>query len=179
VVIDVLPRAAPAAAAVWTTAVQSVETVTPHRDPDRMTTPDALVPIPATAAWDRHGRQPLRRIRGLRLRELLVLILLRHQAPMTIAALVAAVEACGFGIDGRTGKVVSDQLRYELARGRVRRVGRGVYVAGSVTRQARWRMQRRIAALRADTATTISSTPVVTDTADRPLPGCATHCSQP
>lgn len=62
---------------------------------------------------------------------------------MTIAALVAAVDARGFRIQGRAGKVVSDQLRYELARGRVRGVGRGVYAAGAVTRQGRWRMQRR------------------------------------
>ena len=105
---------------------------------------------PPTAAHDAHGRQPRRRIRGLRLRELLVLILLRHAAPMTVGALVAAVDARGFHIQGRAGKVVSDQLRYELARGRVRRAGRGLYVAGTVTRQARWRMQRRISALCAD-----------------------------
>lgn len=86
---------------------------------------------------------------GLRLRELLVLILLREAAPMTIAALAAAVEARGFRIEGRAGKVVSDQLRYELARGRVRRLGRGLYVVDTVTRQARWRMERRIAALHA------------------------------
>ena len=92
---------------------------------------------------------PPRNIRGLRLRELLVLILVRHGGPMTVPALVAAVHAGGFGIQGRPGKVVSDQLRYEVARGRVRRVGRGVYVAGTVSRQARWRMQRRITALRA------------------------------
>ena len=69
-----------------------------------------------------------RRINGLRLRELLVLILLRHAAPMTVAALVAAVDARGFYVDGRAGKVVSDQLRYELERGRVLRVRRGLYV---------------------------------------------------
>ena len=70
---------------------------------------------------------------------------------MTVAALVAAVEASGFRIEGRAGKVVSDQLRYEIARGRVRR---GLYVAGVVTRQARWRMNRRISALRAASPST-------------------------
>ena len=105
--------------------------------------------MPTAARHARDG-QPRRRIRGLRLRELLVLILLRHARPMTVSALIAAVDAHGFRIEGRAGKVVSDQLRYELARGRVERVGRGVYVAGTVTRQARWRMQRRIVALRAD-----------------------------
>ena len=112
-----------------------------------MTRPDALVSTSQTARDAPALRR--RRIRGLRLRELLVLILLRHRAPMTVAALVAATEAEGFDIEGRAGKVVSDQLRYELARGRVRRVGRGLYVADTVTRQARWRMQHRITALRA------------------------------
>lgn len=99
-------------------------------------------------AREAHTGNPRRRIHGLRLRELLVLILLRHGAPMTVRSLVAAVDARGFRIEGRAGKVVSDQLRYELARGRVRRLGRGLYVADTVTRQARWRMQRRITALR-------------------------------
>jgi hypothetical protein len=94
-----------------------------------------------------HRAPPVRAIGGLRLRELLVLTLLRDGAPMTVSALVAAVHERGFRIEGRPGKVVSDQLRYELARGRAHRVGRGVYVAGTVTRQARWRMQRRIMAL--------------------------------
>lgn len=108
----------------------------------------SAAPTPASTR-DPHGACALRRISGLRLRELLVLILLRQAAPMTVTALVAAVHRRGFCIDGRAGKVVSDQLRYELARGRVRRVCRGVYVAGTVTRQARWRMQRRITALHA------------------------------
>ena len=109
---------------------------------------DAVVPLLARAGRDHHAPQQRPPIRGLRLRELLVLVLLRRTAPMSIPALVAAVEACGFRIEGRAGKVVSDQLRYEVARGRVQRVGRGLYVAGAVTRQARWRMQRRIVALR-------------------------------
>lgn len=112
-----------------------------------MTRPDALAMRTPTAVRVAPGGQLRRHIRGLRLRELLVLILSRHTAPMTVGALVAAVDDHGFRIEGRAGKVVSDQLRYELARGRVHRVGRGLYVAGTVTRQARWRMQRRIAAL--------------------------------
>lgn len=115
-----------------------------------MTRSNALPVALPTAAHHAHGGQLRRRIRGLRLRELLVLILLRHATPMTVGALVAAVDACGFRIEGRAGKVVSDQLRYEVARGRVHRVGRGLYVAGAVTRQARWRMQQRISALCAD-----------------------------
>ena len=114
-----------------------------------MTRADTRATTPPTAEHHAQGRR--RRghpIRGLRLRELLVLILVEQAGPMTVAQLVAAVDARNFSIEGRPGKVVSDQLRYELARSRVRRVGRGLYVAGTVTRQARWRMQRRISTLR-------------------------------
>jgi len=121
-----------------------------------MTQADALAIKPSTAP-DNEGPPPVGpRIRGLRLRELLVLILLRHRGEMTVGALAAAVHAHGFRIEGRAGKVVSDQLRYEVARGRVQRVGRGRYVAGVVTRQARWRMQRRLRALRADPSAQLS-----------------------
>lgn len=90
-------------------------------------------------------------IRGLRLRELLVLILMRAAVPMTVGELADAVERSGFAIEGRPGKVVSDQLRYEVARGRARRLDRGIYGAGHVTRHAKSRMRRRIRDLRAQT----------------------------
>lgn len=148
----------PPATTLWTNPARMGVAVTPGCDGCAMTRRDLLDPTPTIAAHHPHGQgdpsgatsggQLKRPIRGLRLRELLVLILLRQAAPMTVAALAAAVDACGFRIDGRAGKVVSDQLRYEVARGRVRRVGRGMYVTGKVTRQARWRMQRRITALR-------------------------------
>ena len=120
---------------------------------------------PVSAMRDPHIAR-LRPVSGLRLRELLVLILLRHAAPMTVAALVAAVHARGFRIEGRPGKVVSDHLRYELARDRVRRAGRGLYIAGTVTRQARWRMQRRITALHSAAASGACSTTDDTRTTD-------------
>lgn len=149
-------------ASLWMAAAYTGRGVSPDSDPSVMTRwdcPSSALP----ARRDAHA-PVVRRIAGLRLRELLVLILLRNAAPMPVAELVTAVHGRGFRIEGRAGKVVSDQLRYELARGRVQRVGRGVYVAGTVTRQARWRMERRITRLQSGstvdtelaTATTLS-----------------------
>ena len=139
----------------------------PIRDPDdriveaarsravaRATRPGAAGSVPPCAC--RSGLTDPIPISGLRLRELLVLILLESGGPWSCAELAAAVEGEGFHIAGRAGKVVSDQLRYEVARGRARRISRGRYVVGTVTKQAKSRMKGRIRALRV-TARTASA----------------------
>ena len=45
----------------------------------------------------------------------------------TVAQLAAAVQGYGFALVGRASKVISDGLRWEVRRGRVRRLARGVY----------------------------------------------------
>ena len=59
----------------------------------------------------------------------------------TTTELAAAVEAAGFRMVGRSGKVVSDHLRAEVNRGRVVRIGRGRYQAGRIPGATRRRMQ--------------------------------------
>ncbi|WP_341250438.1 hypothetical protein [Euzebya pacifica] len=86
------------------------------------------------------------------MRELLVIVLLESGGTWSCAELADTVEERGFLIAGRAGKVISDQLRYELPRGRARRVGRGRYVVGTVTKQAKSRMNARLRALRATAA---------------------------
>jgi hypothetical protein len=54
--------------------------------------------------------------------------------PVTVAELLAHLGDAGRLPRGRPSKVVSDALRWEIRRGRVRRVGRGVYVAGRMPR---------------------------------------------
>lgn len=95
------------------------------------------------------------RARGLLLRSLLVLVLdaRRGSAPMTVPELVEAAEQAGFAFSGRPGKAVSDALRWELERGRARRVGRGRYAAGYVAKSTRHRMQARVSAWRLGGAT--------------------------
>jgi hypothetical protein len=46
---------------------------------------------------------------------------------MTVAQMVTVVTGYGFELTGRASKVISDALRWEIARGRVTRLGRGVY----------------------------------------------------
>lgn len=66
------------------------------------------------------------------------------QRTWTPTELAAVVEAAGFRIVGRPGKVVSDHLRAEVNRGRVVRIGRGRYQAGVIPGSTRRRMQYAI-----------------------------------
>ena len=69
---------------------------------------------------------------------------------MSLRALVDALEADGFLVSGRPSKVVSDALRWEVRRGRVVRLGRGKYAAGSMPKQTlSWR-RARVRAIRAE-----------------------------
>jgi hypothetical protein len=55
----------------------------------------------------------------------------------------------GFDIGGRASKQVSDALRWERRRGRVRRLARGLYGPGCVPRGTEYRIYHRVMALRA------------------------------
>jgi hypothetical protein len=87
-------------------------------------------------------------LRGLELRSLLVVLLLHGRRPMTVRELVAGAERSGFAFAGRPSKDVADALRWEVARGRALRVGRGVYTAGRVAKTTRHRMHARVARAR-------------------------------
>jgi hypothetical protein len=62
----------------------------------------------------------------------------------TPAELAAEVAAAGFRVQGRPGKVVSDHLRAEVNRGRVERIGRGRYRAGTIPDTTRRRMRHAV-----------------------------------
>lgn len=87
-------------------------------------------------------------VRGITLRSALVLILRDANRPMPVATLCDALQHRGLRPPGRPSKAVSDALRWEVGRGRVRRVARGQYAVGYVARQTAWRMRRRITAAR-------------------------------
>jgi hypothetical protein len=87
-------------------------------------------------------------ISGLDLRYALTTLLLRARVPLTVPELVRALEREGFAVWGRPSKEVSDALRWEVGRGRVVRVRRGVYMAGKMPKQTRSRIVRRVADLR-------------------------------
>lgn len=64
---------------------------------------------------------------------------------MSIAQLVEACEDKGVIFDGRASKIVSDALRWEVRRGRIIRLARGIYIRGTVPRSTLWRIRKRVA----------------------------------
>ena len=125
-------------------------------------TPDA----PADASADRHlvlsnverqslsqGTVTLRSVDTSRsthalttldLRYLLTVHLLEAEHSLSISELVALVESDGFALPGRASKTVSDALRWEIRRGRVVRVRRATYRVGSMPRQTKGHIRRRV-----------------------------------
>ncbi|MEY2591937.1 MAG: hypothetical protein QOJ67_3921 [Acidimicrobiaceae bacterium] len=83
-------------------------------------------------------------ITGLELRYALCVCLLDARSPLTVPQLVNRVEALGFAVTGRPSKSVSDALRWEVRRGRIDRLGRGLYVSGSMPRSTEWWIRRRV-----------------------------------
>ena len=88
-------------------------------------------------------------LRGIELRYVLTMHLARH-GRTTIYELVEALTHHGFAADEPANKSVSDALRWERRRGRVRRVGWGVYGPGEMPRGTEHRIRRRELALRAE-----------------------------
>lgn len=52
---------------------------------------------------------------------------IRRRGTTTVGEMVAALGEAGYNIAGRASKVISDALRWEMARGRISRVARGIY----------------------------------------------------
>ena len=65
-----------------------------------------------------------------------------------ITDLIGALTKQGFAIDGRPSKSVSDALRWEMRRRRVRRFRRGLHRPGSMPRSTEYRMDQRVQSLR-------------------------------
>jgi hypothetical protein len=65
-------------------------------------------------------------IRGRVLRFLITRELQRERRAMTVKEIIARLEGYGFTILGRASKTVSDSLRWEIAKGRVVRIRRGL-----------------------------------------------------
>jgi hypothetical protein len=87
-------------------------------------------------------------LQGIDLRYALTMHLLQH-GPTTVGELIEAMEWQGFEIRGRASKQVSDALRWERRRRRVRRLARGIYGPGYVPRGTEYRIYTRVMAMRA------------------------------
>jgi hypothetical protein len=86
-------------------------------------------------------------LKGIELRYVLTMYLAVHGA-RTITEMIDALEWQGFCLCGRASKAVSDALRWEIGRGRVRRLGRGRYGPGYLPRGSEYRIHQRVLALR-------------------------------
>lgn len=67
---------------------------------------------------------------------------------VTVAELVSRLRAEGFVFAGRPSKVISDALRWEVRRGRIERLERGVYRWVGAPQSTRSRINRRVRAVR-------------------------------
>ena len=100
-----------------------------------------------TAACHRLTMDTPRRLRGIELRYVLTHHL-AHHGRATIVDQIDALAAHGFDVDGRPSKSISDALRWEMRRGRVRRFKRGLYGPGSMPRSTEYRIHERVLTLR-------------------------------
>jgi hypothetical protein len=87
-------------------------------------------------------------LQGIELRYVLTMHL-AHNGPSSITEMTDALSGQGFCIRGRASKAVSDALRWEIGRGRVRRLGRGLYGPAYIPRSTEYRIHQRVLALRA------------------------------
>lgn len=87
------------------------------------------------------------KVSGLDLRYLLTTYV-HERGVVTVDELVDWLEYQGFEVEGRASKVLSDALRWECARERVIRVGRGRYRQGYMPRATAYRIDLRVWELR-------------------------------
>lgn len=85
------------------------------------------------------------RIGGTELRHAISVCLLDAASPLSLAEVVAGVEALHCPVPGRASKTVSDALRWEVRKGRAVRLGRSSYRAGTMPRSTEWWIRRQVA----------------------------------
>ena len=95
----------------------------------------------------RYEDTPWSPIAGRPLRYMLTQLLEQHDT-LTIAELCALLKAEGVILPGRPSKVVSDALRWEIRRGRVKRLHRGVYQFDTMARSTKYRIDKRVDAIK-------------------------------
>ncbi|MGE2736273.1 hypothetical protein [Mycolicibacterium vaccae] len=96
-------------------------------------------------------------LRGTDLRYVIVDHLFRH-GPADIPGIVEELRYHGFTIAGRPSKSVSDALRWEVRRGRLRRLRRGRFGPVDMPRTTAQRIHRRAMRLRAQAGLALGRT---------------------
>lgn len=82
-------------------------------------------------------------LRGIELRYVLTHNLDVH-GPASIYEMLQLLEHQGFAVVGNPSKAVSDAMRWEIGRGRARRLRRGVYAPDSMPRSTAYRIHQRV-----------------------------------
>ncbi len=90
-------------------------------------------------------------LRGTELRYVLTTNLSVH-GRATIYEMIDLLAYQGFAVAGYAPKVVADALRWELRRGRVRRLRRGLYGPGEMPRSTEHYIHKQVVELRAEAA---------------------------
>jgi hypothetical protein len=93
--------------------------------------------------------------------------LLFDHGPLRVAEIVALLHTEGLMVGGRPSKTVSDALRWEVAHGRVVRLGRGLYGPGRMPRSTRAWIRRRNRLLRAQRVCPVGRPAASEDAAQR------------
>ena len=87
------------------------------------------------------GEGPYELLAGIKLRYAIVAALIAARRPMSVEELLESFERRGLTVrSSYPAKAVADAVRWEIRRGRVARVRRGVYAAGTVAPSTRRRM---------------------------------------
>jgi hypothetical protein len=89
----------------------------------------------------------MNQLHGIELRYVLTLHLFQH-GPATVTELIDLLGWHGFRVRGRPSKAVSNALRWEIGRGRVRRLRRGLYGPAYIPHATEYRIINRVLALR-------------------------------
>lgn len=84
-------------------------------------------------------------LRGRSLRRAALAVLLRAGRPLQVGEVLTAIEAWGRRVDAEyPRKALADALAYEHDRGWARRVRRGTYAVGTISKTSRWRVLRQL-----------------------------------
>ena len=103
-------------------------------------------------------------LRTIELRYVLLLAL-RREGTMTVPELVAEIQRQHLVINGRPSKAISDALRTDVKLGRLRHQPRGPYHFVDIPRGTQWRMDNRVAQIRAAAAHSVAQLPSEGDAA--------------
>lgn len=143
----------PACGGVGPARCPTVADACPHGSMACVAVPD--VPLGGEPAFDQSSIGTEEAARGaivgprelspLVLRYFLTLTMVDAGGEVTVQELGSRLHDAGCAVAGRTSKVISDSLRWEIRRGRVLRTGRGRYVASRVPRSTLAWMRNRLA----------------------------------